>query len=723
MNRFNLKTLLLLLPFFAFAWGCDNDDDELRDRRPGDVTVTDSMVLSHTDYTFGIEGGSFTLKVNSSVKYAISSHSPWLRVSGSEDTYKVAAGATDSYDVREAVVYVTSADKSLKDTLRVSQASLSGLFLSKEQREQTVAAVAGEVNVLLYFTDAGYAVNPLTNWIHYIGTKTLHEDTLRLSVDPNDTYEERTGRVAIASVDGVYKDTLTVIQREKQDLVVQTPVFENVDKDGTVLTVTYEENIGEPVEVVVPEKVAWISWVATKALTEGELYLKVEKNKLAASRTATVALKCGELSREVTVTQAAGALPFELITTTATAVSTGEVITVEYNCVAGANITAEIPTEITWISVESTDTPGEIRLKVEENVLAKKRNATVVITDGSVKEDFVITQEAWKDPLWENADYDTKIIDLGENKFLVNKSCDVTSLKNKITGASEGAELYLRSGGSFSISSISLPRGVSIIGEPDAEKMPVITFKEWWFTNNSTIGNIIFKNIEVKAPNSYVFSCGNSLSNTSTVNSLQFIDCHIHDVGSALFRSRWAKLKLNKLLIDGCVIYHTGYPDGTTQKDQALITNSGDGGPQGDFELMIINTTFNDCSNVRGDKNLISFGIETMSSLKVTIENNTFYNCAINMAILNLPAGLTAKSNVSFKKNIVVGSNTKVVNLNDGSPVSCVIEGNCVPHITNYNDSAPVSGDPGFASPADGDFTVTNTTVKAAGVGDPRWLE
>lgn len=726
MNRFNLKTLLLLLPFFAFAWGCDNDDDELLDRRPGNVTVTDSMVLSHTDYTFGIEGGSFTLTVNSSVKYTISSYSPWLRVSGSEDTYKVAAGVTDSYDVREAVVYVTSADKSLKDTLRVSQASLSGLFLSKEQREQTVAAVAGEMEVLLYFTDAGFSVTPLVEWIHYLGTKSLAEATLRLKVDANGAYEERSGKVAIASVDGVYKDTLTVIQKEKQDLVVYTTSFDAVSKAGEVLTVEYAENMGETVEALIPEDIDWITPVATKALSPGELYLKVEENKLAEVRTAVITVACGELSREVTITQEPGDLSLELITHSAIVANIGEIVTVAYNCLAGRTVSAEIPTDISWITVVSAKAliTGEIQLKVDENPFAQERKASVYITDGSAKEEFVITQKAAKDPLWENEDYSTKIIDLGNKRFLVNKNCDASTFSSKITGAAEGSEFYLRDGCSFSYSKeVAFKKGVSIIGEPDAAKMPLIRFtaKQFNVSKSSVLGDLIFKNIELVSA-SYVFDITQSDDYTSVIGSLQFINCYIHDVESALLRTRQPKGKIGKLIIDQCIISQTG----KTGKDQALISSAGNGGPAGEMELTITNSTFNDCSNVR-DRNLINFSKATMSSIKVTIENNTFYKCAGHengFAIVNLIKEVADVATISVRKNIIVGTTAYGVNVNEGTPVSSVIDGNCVPQpISSFDDPNLIMADPGFAAPADGDFTVTNAGVKAAGVGDPRWLK
>lgn len=113
----------------------------------------------------------------------------------------------------------------------------------------------------------------------------------------------------------------------------------------------------------------------------------------------------------------------------------------------------------------------------------------------------------------------------------------------------------------------------------------------------------------------------------------------------------------------------------------------------------------------------------------ITINNNTFNNICQGTGNRVLYIRLANGSHeIHFNKNILANSNGQFTN----QSATNVTErsGNNYFQAPNYYSTSVTNSDrgvyttldPGFANAAAGNFTVSNVDLKAAGVGDPRWL-
>lgn len=115
----------------------------------------------------------------------------------------------------------------------------------------------------------------------------------------------------------------------------------------------------------------------------------------------------------------------------------------------------------------------------------------------------------------------------------------------------------------------------------------------------------------------------------------------------------------------------------------------------------------------------------------VTIENNTFYNVSNNSGKRILYIRLKGNNEIHFNKNILADTagyysnqtSTKIVEMVDNNYFNA-------PNFTAstvekaINDKGNFTTlDPGFKDAANGDFTVSNETLKDNNIGDPRWLK
>lgn len=114
----------------------------------------------------------------------------------------------------------------------------------------------------------------------------------------------------------------------------------------------------------------------------------------------------------------------------------------------------------------------------------------------------------------------------------------------------------------------------------------------------------------------------------------------------------------------------------------------------------------------------------------ITITNNTFYNVSNGSSRRVLYIRL-ASHEITFNKNLL--AETAGYYTNQASTTIKEMSQNNYFNAPNFTASATSGAkndtgnftqhNPGFTSPATGDFTISNIDLKAAGVGDPRWIK
>src|SRR5690606_5867141 len=112
----------------------------------------------------------------------------------------------------------------------------------------------------------------------------------------------------------------------------------------------------------------------------------------------------------------------------------------------------------------------------------------------------------------------------------------------------------------------------------------------------------------------------------------------------------------------------------------------------------------------------------------ITIRNNTFNQVCDGTSRRVLYIRL-AKNEITFTKNIIANtqgyySNQSATNITSMSDNNYFNAPNFTASTTSNakNDTGVfTTEDPGFANPAEGDFTISNENLKFNQIGDPRW--
>lgn len=159
----------------------------------------DFIVLTQKDYTLPEEGGSIDVEIRSTVDYGVKilDNADWITevktraISTHTHHYQVAPN--DTYDPREAkIVFYSLEDESLADTVTVSQAQKDAIIVA--QSEYTVEAEGGILEISVK-SNIDFTITTSDSWIQYIETRALSTKTLRFTITPNDSAEERFGYI------------------------------------------------------------------------------------------------------------------------------------------------------------------------------------------------------------------------------------------------------------------------------------------------------------------------------------------------------------------------------------------------------------------------------------------------------------------------------------------------------------------------------------------------
>ena len=143
---------------------------------------------------------------------------------------------------------------------------------------------------------------PEVEWISQdISGRGVVEETLKFIIDVNETYDDRSAEIIFYDKNSTLKDTLKVIQTQKNAIILSAKEFE-VKSEGETIEVKLSSNVD--FEVTIPE-VNWIVQTESRVLTEHTLYFEVMENTSEEKRSAEILLvdKKSQLSDKLTITQ------------------------------------------------------------------------------------------------------------------------------------------------------------------------------------------------------------------------------------------------------------------------------------------------------------------------------------------------------------------------------------------------------------------------------------
>lgn len=278
------------------------------------ISVTQDMglglVVSPTTFDLTNEAQTIEIEVQKNVSYLVTiddACKEWIKQGGtralSTDKISFSISANNTYDNREGRITVKQTDGNLSETVVVRQKQTDGLFITTPEynlsNENHTLSVEVKANV-------SFDVTSEVEWIHYVESRSLSSSTITLSVDANETYDARTGKISVKQSDGPLTGVITVNQAEKYGLFV-SPEESSVTKDAQIINVEVKYNV--EYEVIIPD--ASKNWVSiqtepgTRALTTESISFSITENTSYISRETAIAFKQknGDLTGTVKITQ------------------------------------------------------------------------------------------------------------------------------------------------------------------------------------------------------------------------------------------------------------------------------------------------------------------------------------------------------------------------------------------------------------------------------------
>lgn len=356
------------------------------------------LIVSPTTFNLTNAEQDIDIEVQKNVQYSVAIDkdcSDWISLGGTKalttDKVTIHIAANTSYDDREGRITFKRIDGDLSQTVTVKQSQTNGLFittseynLSNESHNLTVEVKA----------NVEFEVTSQAEWIKFVETKALKASTISLSIDANESYDNRTGTVIVKQTNGDLTGTITINQHQTDGLFVSPTEFE-LDNTEQSVDIVVEQNVAY--NVVIPDDAK--TWIAvagssqTKALSKETVTLNIAKNTTYDDREASVTIKQvdGSLAETVKIKQAYGeGLIIEK--TEYDVAQAGETIVVDVK----SNVDFVVKPQNDWIKIVTTKalTTSSVSLSVDKNT-SEDRTGTVIFSkeDGILAATITISQE------------------------------------------------------------------------------------------------------------------------------------------------------------------------------------------------------------------------------------------------------------------------------------------------------------------------------------------
>lgn len=241
----------------------------------------DALLLSTSKYEVAQEGGTIevSVKTNTDYQWEIASGAQsWIKESASRTltgySHTFTIATNQSSTKREGEIYFRNATQT--ETVKIYQSGATEKVLILTQNHYTVSD-AGETITVEIKSNVDYAVQmPGVDWVKAkTNGRALSSHTLSYIIEPNDLYESRSAKIVFYDkYDNNLKETLTIVQKQKDVLTVSKKSFE-VDYKSSTIEIFVFSNIEYEVSIVSP----WIKQTTgSRATKTDKLYFLIEEN-------------------------------------------------------------------------------------------------------------------------------------------------------------------------------------------------------------------------------------------------------------------------------------------------------------------------------------------------------------------------------------------------------------------------------------------------------------
>ena len=367
----------------------------------GTITVKQEqnfgLILSQTAFDLGNDAQTIEVEVKYNVDFDVvipSGCKDWIKQVSTKGlnsrTYTFSIGKNETYDAREGSITFKQKNGSLSGTVSVKQSQNNGLFVTKSDYEINNESQTVNVEVK---ANIDFEVKSESDWVKVVETKGLKTSTIVLSIEENDSYDAREGKVSVTQKEGDLKGTINIKQRGKNGIVLPQTEFE-LTNEAQTLNVEVQSTVQFEVQISDSGK-EWVSLVSTKALDAKMCSFSIKKNETYDNRQCIVTFKQkgGEMSNSITIKQDQTDI-LEVSPTEFTMDIEGGTISVNVKSNIGYDI-AIAEDAVSWISqVESNATEtGKISFNIASCADDVERTGKITVSKKEFK--FTITVQQY----------------------------------------------------------------------------------------------------------------------------------------------------------------------------------------------------------------------------------------------------------------------------------------------------------------------------------------
>ena len=396
MKRFS-SVLLFILFFFVTISSCQKTQEA-------------ELTLIGADIESSAYGSSGYITFTANRDWSVSSLESWIHVSPSSGsaseipiTVNIICDSNTTYEDRSGTIMIRVEDQ--LQTITVKQPANLDIILPTQVFDLQSDSQTIEVEVK---ANVDYSVDISADWIKQIGTKALTSTILVFSIEKNETFDAREGRITvIPDQPGVSEQAIIVKQAQKDAVIVEKSSYDMPYGGGEI-----ELKLDANVSFDVKPEADWIHHIQTKALSRSTVYLTVDDNPTYSSRKGEIIIsqQNGPLKYTIIINQE-GRIAVNSIELDITKISLkpGE------TAILSATVKPDNATDktITWTSsdssIASVDGNGKVTASAagEANITATAGDKTttcwVIVTDLINEDDY---QGYIPDTGNDNSDYD-----------------------------------------------------------------------------------------------------------------------------------------------------------------------------------------------------------------------------------------------------------------------------------------------------------------------------
>ena len=353
----------------------------------------DAIVVACDRYDVSFRGGNIELSIGHNVDYLYEIGVDWIKLATTKsyttDKLVFAVNENKSDNPREGIISFRSKDGKLSQDVKVCQAQADKIIIS--DLEKSVSDKGGNFDIEIKSNiEYSYRIVQEGDWLHDVSTKASTSRTLQFRADPNEAYEPREAQIIVTSNDGSFTGNVSVIQMQKDALVVANTRYD-LSQDGGEISI----KIGHNVDFTTSINCDWISSTKTKAFTEEVLKFNVAANPSPDSREGAIVFtsKDGSITQTVKVCQAQ---KDQLVVGDTEKIVSDEGGKVDIEVKANVDYSFRIASGSEWLHAVTTRalTSKTLSFTADPNTTYNYREAQVVITsnDGKLKASVLVGQ-------------------------------------------------------------------------------------------------------------------------------------------------------------------------------------------------------------------------------------------------------------------------------------------------------------------------------------------